>query len=244
MKSVVFSAPMVRAIIDGSKTQTRRAMNPQPEFSQHYEYKGKLLYECENRTWCWKNHISPNSWYEIDWLTKFAPYQPGCILHVMEAWAIYDLTCDPKYLSNKNEAWFYEKSYEKHMIDHVVYKADYDDGFMKNAWRSPIKMPSEAVRIFLRITDVGIERLQEISEADVISEGIIPKQDVECKKKNFVRNFHNPDNRNWIDDYIGSYESLWNSINTQSGYIWDSNPWVFVYTFERIGKDEANVNAK
>ena len=83
--------------------------------------------------------------------------------------------------------------------------------------RSPLFMPKWAARIWLEVTDIRVERLQDISEEDAIREGI----------------------GNWIQVQVDTepsvvFKDMWDSINAKRGYSWESNPWVFVYDFRRI----------
>ena len=139
-------------------------------------------------------------------------------------------------------------------------------------WRPSIFMPTEATRIFLRVTEVRAERLQDITEADALREGVsrlydyMTKEDFEKWAKNvghkktqseesftnYLWHGHfgqygmgNKQSDVWEYQYSdypdarGSFSSLWHMINAARGYGWDTNPWVWVYEFERIGKEEA-----
>lgn len=102
----------------------------------------------------------------------------------------------------------------------IIYKADYIDKQAPLAegqhWRPSMRMPRSVARIFLRVTDVRLERLQDISESDAIAEGLenaaayTPSENVE------------------------RFAAFWNSFSVKRGYGWDTNPWVWAYTFERI----------
>ena len=93
-------------------------------------------------------------------------------------------------------------------------------------------MPKAYARIFLKVTNVRVERLQDISEEDAIAEGIIRVgdgwKDYSYKKENDAYRYRTPKQ---------SYETLWNSINGKDA--WEQNPYVFVYEFERVAKSEA-----
>lgn len=88
-------------------------------------------------------------------------------------------------------------------------------------WRPSIFMPRKAARIFLRTTDVRAEKVQEITEEDAYAEGVITNAAVK------------------VSSYVFWFESLWNRFNYKRGYGWDANPWVWVYTFELITREEA-----
>ena len=184
MKPILFNTQMVRAVLDGRKTVTRRVVKPQPldkPMCFHDPEEG-LNIVC---------HVAG-----MDVLYNFfPPYQPGDILWVRETW---------------NGDW----------CDHYIYKAD--GGSAKAAgyaaepkWRPSIHMPKEAARLFLRVKEVSVERLREISALSAMDEGVTDWND-------FVR--------------------LWNTTIKSADlplYGWDANPWVWVIEFERIGKDEA-----
>lgn len=109
-----------------------------------------------------------------------------------------------------------------------IHKAGFDRTIC--GWKHSIHMPKEAARIFLKVTNVRCERLQEISEGDSISEGVElfdtnRYKDYEDKKSSGVRKAR------------VSFATLWDSINAKK-HPWKSNPWVWVYDFERIEKPE------
>jgi hypothetical protein len=105
-------------------------------------------------------------------------------------------------------------------ISRNIMYPNYDVGdILPIRWRPSIHMPREAARLFLRVTDVRVERLQNISAEDCEAEGYFETAPVE------------PRPRSWFSE-------VWNARNAKRGYGWDSNPWVWVYTFERITKEE------
>jgi len=85
-KPILFNSEMVKALLDGRKTQTRRIMKPQPDHRQHYEWKGKVLHDSEYRVWCWKNHIGVDNWENItQQIGSACPHgQVGDLLYVRE----------------------------------------------------------------------------------------------------------------------------------------------------------------
>lgn len=108
------------------------------------------------------------------------------------------------------------------------YKADLSERALcylqekKEKWRPSIHMPREAARLFLRAKDVRVERLQDITEADVAREGIKAEFDGKTFKS---------------DGFM--FASLWDSLNAKRGYGWDTDPWIWVYEFERCEKPES-----
>lgn len=126
-------------------------------------------------------------------VTRRAPYQTGDILWVRETW----------------RKWTGGYSYKA------------DAPAWACMWRPSIHMPKAAARIFLLVTDVRVERVQDISGEDCIREGV----EIEALSvgEAFTR---------------GIFNGIWDSINAKRGYGWDSNPWVWAYTFERCERPE------
>jgi hypothetical protein len=178
-RPILFSGPMVRAILDGSKTQTRRT------FKGTTEHKGPY-----NPAYM-EAHQQANGWGSI------CPYgTPGDRLWVRETWAHErDGTGCPDDTG-------------------VLYRATdpgWDDEGTGLRWRPSIFMPRIASRILLEITDVRVQRLQEISDEDARAEG-------------YDRRSH-AFPREW-------FALLWERIHGPGS--WDANPWVWAITFRRI----------
>lgn len=200
-KPILFNTKMVRAIMDGKKTCTRRVIKHNTEKVLDSPY-----------------HME-HSEMEDAWLIRRlcrAPYEPGDILYVRETW------CDLPV----NKAG--------HMRGHSIYyyKADGDlrpEGWRGN-WRPSIHMPKEAARIWLKVTDVRVERLQDITENGIKNEGI------RLKQKDCVSKF------DYISELYFLFSRLWDLTIKKSDidyYGWQANPWVWVIDFERCGKMEA-----
>ena len=179
MKSrpILFSAHMVRALLDGSKTQTRRAWRVQPPPGV------KIGYSTETK--------SPHG-------------QVGDQLWVRETFLIADERAAGR------PPW--------------VYAADYQDQDRpKPRWKPSIFMPRAASRITLEITGVRVERLQDITAADALAEGVIQLPD---------GGYSVADTRHYSDHPTESYASLWESLNGAGS--WDLNPWVWVIEFKKV----------
>ena len=153
------------------------------------------------------------------------PYQPGDILYVRETWERFDCcSCEGDKHGNC------PKEPKKSVLDKYgcgcyMYRAtDEISGDAK--WRPSIHMPKEASRIFLKVTDVRVERLQDITEYEAEKEGFC--DDAEYCMGNTAR---------------GHFAGLWNSTIKKSDldrYGWDTNPWVWVIEFERCEKPSAS----
>ena len=195
IKPILFNTEMVRAILDGRKTCTRRIVKPQP--TAHYGA------QC----------IKP-------------PYQPGDILYVRETWERFECwNCEGDERGNC------PKEPKKSVLDKTcgcyMYRAtDEISGDAK--WHPSIHMPKEAARIWLKVTDVRVERLQEITAESALTEG--------ADKYIHANGTLNE------DQTITSFIGIWNSTIKKSDldrYGWDAKPWVWVIEFERCEKPEA-----
>ena len=208
MKPIIFNTEMVQAIMDGRKTMTRRVIKPQPAIMANSK---------------------PLDGYS-DSMIKAAgdfptpKYKPGDVLWVRETWRSTDF----EYHDGKWTASIQYKDLNKgprvSWWDNTDVGEPDDCIYSKTGWRPSIHMPRSAARLFLKVTDVRVERVQDISTSDCEREGIT--SDIERF------NGHMIPHHDWI---VGEFSKLWDSINAKRGYGWDSNPWVWVYSFKRIG---------
>lgn len=216
IKPILFSTPMVQAILNGTKTQTRRIIKKQP-----FNAKSDIICQLDDfkeGTWGAKFKYFGEERYEITNLFKPLA-QIGDILWVRETWSLV-----PKSAYSKELLFPYTDS------SNIIYKASFDRAF-SSPWKPSIHMPKIAARIFLKVTGVRIERLQDISEKDAIAEGI---KVIEVDEAYFDYEF-NGENGSYATAR-GSFNSLWCKINGKDS--WSSNPWVWVYEFERVDKPE------
>ena len=124
----------------------------------------------------------------------------------------------------------------------IVYKADYTDRATPLAdsekWKPSIHMPKEAASLFLRVTGVRVERLQDISEDDTKAEGITSEIVILTNRQGFALcNLSTGEIATKQVPLVKQFKQLWDSLNAENGYGWDANPWVWVYEFERIDKE-------
>ena len=188
---ILFSAPMVRALLAGTKTQTRRVVKPQPD------------YICQDGTPARSTDTAKVRRGQM--MTIPCPYgQPGDRLWVRETF----LRADRRAAGRP--PW--------------VYAADYADADRpRTRWTPSIHMPRAASRITLEVTGVRVERLQDISEADAMSEGAPPSHP---SIDRISREYGYPDfPRSW-------YAQLWDHINGPGS--WEANPFVWVIEFRKI----------
>ena len=203
-RPILFSAPMVRAILDGSKTQTRRVIKPQP----WEEYSAESI-KCEHYAPCivdkyGEMDAGPEIFgaYSTDgeWGVRCPYGHPGDRLWVRETFLVDDNHRIPKTATRKN--------YE------VDYKATSEDS-PHWRWRPSIHMPRWASRITLEITGVRVERLQDITNNDALDEGTPDLRTIE---------------NGW--DMRRCFQDLWEQINGAGS--WAENPWVWVIEFKKV----------
>lgn len=220
-RPILFSAPMVRAILAGTKTQTRRVCKP----AQSHALSAVVEVPDPQE----RGQVYGGSHFgDEEGDVRFAsPYgQPGDRLWVRETWlnlqgtGIERVTGDPS---------------------RYAYAADtpsgsHGDECRKNyglKWRPSIHMPRWASRITLEITSVRVERLQNISEADARAEGIVSRR-IGTGRCTGLRNAFGLacDESAWAVDARQAYGHLWDQVNGPGS--WEANPWVWVVEFRRV----------
>lgn len=205
-RPILFSSEMVKAILDGRKTQTRRVVKPQPELIA-----GDWFYRKRNMSYSMPNQGELET--ELLGIWDACPYGfVGGQLWVRETWKAeaHPLAgARIRYLAGG------EKDVTGIAKDNPSIKYTH-----KHGWRPSIHMPRWASRITLVITGVRVERAQDISEDDAEAEGIhllgLPKEE----------RYSHP------RKHIVAFQALWDLINQKRGYSWASNPWVWVIEFK------------
>ncbi len=211
IKPILFNTEMVRAILDGRKTVTRRVVKPQPKENQIY----KLGYCIAGD----KKDIdkfgfgSNECGGTITWAKP--PYWSGDILYVRETWH--------KYIKRVG------KGEGCHLAEFYGYKASVKNSEDSNTpWKPSIHMPKEAARLWLKVTNVRVERLQDITEEQAKSEG-----------ENGLK--YNSKTGEELSAALDWFPFTWNSTIKKldiDRYGWESNPWVWVIEFERCEKPQ------
>lgn len=220
-KPILFNTDMVRAIQAERKTVTRRVVKPQPEFSILADRKGRmpLSYWVDNERW-----VKP-------------PYQPGDILYVRETFQIDYLSNIPSFgrIHYKADDTYSDFTFEPERYE-MMRRAQ-----LKPGWRPNENMPREAARIFLRVTDVRVERLQSITELDILErEGVtvnFPQPKPSYMSLAYTETRLKPAVRK-------AFADLWDRTIKPSDralYGWEADPWVWVIEFERCEKPEEKV---
>lgn len=222
MRPILFSAPMVKAIFAGAKTQTRRVVRPQ--FHQLWGYGVGIGRDT------FAAHVDiTDSKGQWRWLQ--CPFgKPGDHLWVRESF----------HVVNGAQRW---------KDGTILYRADVGENvggvYVDCAkWKPSIHMPRWASRITLEVVEVRIQRLQEITPADAIAEGAVEWGTRESIRRNFNESGHRretPIGSNVFDGtkrnvpyLVNAFVELWDSINERRGHGWTVNPWVWVVTFKQV----------
>ena len=199
IKPILFNTEMVRAILDGRKTCTRRICKDANE----YTVPDMDFYNADRRTYAVHNFADKEHMEQLSTAERNCPICPGDILYVRETWMDY--------------------------AGRTMYRADCDKYRLESlklaefSWEPSIHMPKEAARIWLKVTDVRVERLQEMDKMEAVKEGIDPRLCIS------------------LGHALMKFKKLWNSTIKKSDldrYGWDVSPWVWVIEFERCEKPE------
>lgn len=195
IKPILFNSEMVRAILDGRKTCTRRICKDANECT----VPDMEFYNADRRTYAVHNFADKEHTEQLSTAERTCPICTGDILYVRETW------------KEAPKGYYYYEDWQKDDIADVT------------KWKPSIHMPKEAARIWLKVTDVRVERLQEITEVQAQAEG--------CNSGLLTG----------ACTARGQFEDLWNSTVKKSDldrYGWSANPYVWVIEFERCEKPE------
>ena len=202
------STEMVRAILDGRKTCTRRICKDANECT----VPDMEFYNADKRTYAVHNFADKEQMEQLSTAERTCPICTGDILYVRETW------------KEAPKGYYYYEDWQRNDIADIT------------KWKPSIHMPKEAARIWLKVTNVRVERLQEITDEQAKREGI---QYDECPTGFTWK--QETDMHNCYTTPIGAMQALWNSTIKKSDidrYGWDANPWVWVIEFERCEKQE------
>lgn len=236
IKPILFNTEMVLANLEDRKTNTRRLVKPQPDID------GLVRFD-------------DVSFVDTDARLYKPPYQPGDILYVRETWA----QCPD--LFGEFPEYIYRADYSTNDLKMDDDSAEtYSDFPACVKWHPSIHMPKEAARLFLRVTDVRVERLQDIDGLGAYNEGAVAEMPGACLPPIKPRGFDDwsTDKKNdhirsmatsayiakleYADRLIKAFARIWDSTikaADREKYGWDANPWVWVIEYERISKEEA-----
>lgn len=197
IKPILFNTEMVRAILDGRKTCTRRICKDANE----YTVPDMDFYNADRRTYAVHNFIDKEHTEQLSTAERTCPICTGDILYVRETW------------KEAPKGYYYYEDWQKDDIADVT------------KWKPSIHMPKEAARIWLNVTDVRVERLQDITSEQISREG------VEVEYPHVLNG----------EEKRYAFSTLWNSTIKKSNldrYGWNASPWVWVIKFERCEKPE------
>lgn len=223
IKPILFNTEMVRAILDGRKSCTRRINKD----ANDYVVPDMDFFDPEKRTYAVHNYADKEYTDKLSIAERSCPICPGDILYVRESVFqgvahCLDVSGETECVLTNDFEYYADGLHEK---DH--WKDKHENIWMHR--RPSIHMPKEAARIWLKVTDVRVERLQEITEIGATKEGCV--YDVEYALGNTAK---------------GHFIEIWNSTIKKSKksdrdrYGWNASPWVWVIEFERCEKPEEN----
>lgn len=203
-RPIIFNGDMVRAILSGQKTQTRRPVKPIPVYPDTFDGLRREIHDGQVLFWAYGAELPAH-------IFRCPCGQPGDRLWVRETFREYY----PK------GGWPAPKALYK--ADGIARLEDTETG-KTIPWRASIHMPRSLSRITLEITDINVERVQDITEEEVIKEGV-------------------------VDPIMGTYglnpitifSDLWETLYARRGSSWKENPWVWAITFRRV--EQANAQS-
>lgn len=215
MRSIIFDTPMVRALLDGRKTVARKLIRPQPKMRLSYccgghgagkwDYPSPRVYEYWGDEWRIPDDVILTEEDKDRLWTP--PCHTGDILYVKETWCRHGNPAAGRPM-------------------HYDYRADredpmYDDSGFFATWSSSVHMPKDAARLFLKVTNVNVDRLQKMSAQDSLDEGIKLSLD------GILRQNESP---------LMPFARYWDSrikAEEKDLYGWSANPFVWIISFER-----------
>lgn len=226
IRPILFNTEMVQAILDRRKSCTRRLVKTRRKdacgfyVTRNSDGSFAGIYEYDENESMFDAPLMP-------------PYHPGDILYVRETWCKYD---DDHIIEGRKYAY---KADASPISEEARKKFGY-------RWRPSIHMPKEAARIWLKVTDIRAERLQEITEEQACMEGTNPWDEVCYENNGWHPTFSDPDSGG-DPNMVDGFHKLWNSTIKKSDIDrcgWAANPWVWVIEFERCDKEGRVVDGR
>jgi len=244
-KGIIFSAPMVRALLAGRKTQTRRLLTSARVFatpeSPAFTLKGEHLKRALQGADRWR-HLGETGWcWEADafdyqapatrtgWMAHL-PYAPGDRLYVREAYAIRGVYSDVVEVGYRaHERASHTEFVEQWPAETAVNADGTRPRVTWPSYKPSIHMPRWASRLTLTVTDVRVQRVAEISEADARAEGLIPWSEGVCHPTRY--SIINDPAETW-ETARDAFAGLWSQLHDKTGERWEDNPWIVAVSFD------------
>lgn len=236
-KPILFNTDMVKAILDGRKSVTRRICKDANE----YTVPDMSFHDADKRTYAVHNYADKEHTDKLSIVERICPICPGDHMYVRETWRIGAWNLDKQSIAvdyatgdcrrewvpviEKDRFVKYVIQSEEDTVDAGLAEPTWKVGEAPTRWRPSIHMPKEAARIFLRVTDVRVERLHAMTLDDFLAEGVVIRPEA----------FNDPENAYWQARNI--FSNIWDSTipkKDRDKYGWDASPWVWVIQFERV----------
>lgn len=222
IKPILFNTEMVKAILEGRKTTTRRVIKRTPSNDEPCGYGFWKSYEERDGRWYIKDYTHSPCWFTLEeYISRFSKYHVGDILYVRETWLAHSRGLNTLAVKYKADDAVNEiVSFTKERFKKFFKFAD------QEKWQPSLFMPKEAARLFLKVTDVRIERLQDITEEQAKSEGAY----MPCYKV---------DTGELTSDSVTLFSVIWDGTLKKEQlelYRWNANPWVWTIDFEVVKK--------
>ncbi|MCM1213293.1 MAG: hypothetical protein NC331_11425 [Lachnospiraceae bacterium] len=212
---ILFNTEMVRAILDGRKTATRRICRD----GNDYTIPDMEFYDPDKRTYAIHSYADREHTEKLSISERTCPVCPGDILYARETWSFIScMECAGDGCCGKAPALYGDRGcylYKAALSEHA------DPG---RTWRPSIHMPKAAARIWLKVTDVGVAHLQAMELDDFLDEGVVIRPEA----------FNDPGNacRQAREQFAGIWDRTMPK-GQQALYGWDADPWVWAIGFER-----------